>query len=385
MKPRLNCEIVHDLLPLYVEGLTAPGTAAAVEEHLAGCPNCRAARAAMAEDAPPPAQENQKEVDYLKQVRKKGRLRVVLAVCGTLLVLLAAVAVKNFWIGSEATRSGLSWSARSSDGKLELHAFTHSDRTAYRNWQVKLEQGAYYITARKIIASPLCRDTDYNVVLDVSDVEQVYLCDTLLWEDGVTIFESNLDAYAAQTSYVGSAPAVGEVLRVLRVADYCGGFTFQLETEAEPYGLKLYFSEIYTPEGMVDLNRQMERLAPRIIALIGNLSRVSWCWQTDNGTFTACVTKEAADAAFVQGMQDMEGLPDYEAELRQKHQKAWQEKGVKWGAESPSAYQTLYNLIEDGAVAVPELTEVESWPEEAGFAPAQRPGADGTMAAKPAA
>ena len=39
---KLTCEIVQDLLPLYADEVCSPGTRRAVEEHLAGCPVCRA-------------------------------------------------------------------------------------------------------------------------------------------------------------------------------------------------------------------------------------------------------------------------------------------------------------------------------------------------------
>lgn len=38
---KLSCDIVQDLLPLYEEDLCSPGSRAAVEEHLRGCPGCR--------------------------------------------------------------------------------------------------------------------------------------------------------------------------------------------------------------------------------------------------------------------------------------------------------------------------------------------------------
>lgn len=48
----LTCGIVRDLLPLYLDGLTSPETNAALEAHLAACPDCRALRAALEADLP---------------------------------------------------------------------------------------------------------------------------------------------------------------------------------------------------------------------------------------------------------------------------------------------------------------------------------------------
>ena len=36
-----ECEMIADLLPLYIDGVCSPASKRAVEEHLAGCPDCR--------------------------------------------------------------------------------------------------------------------------------------------------------------------------------------------------------------------------------------------------------------------------------------------------------------------------------------------------------
>ena len=70
----LPCHIVRDLLPSYLEHLTGPETEADICEHLESCPDCRAARDAMAADlkaekAPPP------KLNFLKRLRWQQRLR----------------------------------------------------------------------------------------------------------------------------------------------------------------------------------------------------------------------------------------------------------------------------------------------------------------------
>ena len=42
MRNDLTCAVARDLLPSYVEGLTAEETGQAVERHLRSCPDCAA-------------------------------------------------------------------------------------------------------------------------------------------------------------------------------------------------------------------------------------------------------------------------------------------------------------------------------------------------------
>ena len=285
MKPVLNCEIVHDLLPLYLDQLTAPGTTAAVEEHLAGCAHCRAAKAAMAEVEDTPAvQENQKEVDYLKQVRRRGRSRVLLAVVCTVLVLVGVLGAKLFWIGQEADREGLSWSVQDNGNTLQLHLFTKWEEYAYRDWQVtEVEDGVVHVTARRVNASPLCSSRDSFFHINRDGLKKVYLFGQLLWQNDVTIKSGTLRLCELQTPYTGNAPALGAIASELGIEALCGPFTMELQTAAEPYGWTLHFSE---PMGDVEgskLNSKMMDHALLMLALVENLGQVSWTWADEAG------------------------------------------------------------------------------------------------------
>ena len=68
---QITCGVVRDLLPLYVDGCCGADSRRLVEEHLAGCPDCRRARADMAGELPPaegapvPEAEPARAYDYV--------------------------------------------------------------------------------------------------------------------------------------------------------------------------------------------------------------------------------------------------------------------------------------------------------------------------------
>ena len=76
---KLDCCVVRDLLPSYIEELTEPETAAQVKAHLEGCPPCREAEAAMragltVERAPKPS------LNFLKRVKRTRLIAALLTV-----------------------------------------------------------------------------------------------------------------------------------------------------------------------------------------------------------------------------------------------------------------------------------------------------------------
>ena len=99
MKNDLTCGVVRDLLPNYVDGLLCGESRQAVDRHLAGCSACSAVLISMRETEPGTA-EQAREVDYLKRVKLRNNRRVIAAVVCTALVLITALLVKLFLIGT---------------------------------------------------------------------------------------------------------------------------------------------------------------------------------------------------------------------------------------------------------------------------------------------
>jgi predicted anti-sigma-YlaC factor YlaD len=92
---KLSCEIVKDLLPLYLDGVCSNDSKTAVEEHLATCENCKAELQAMQTSLPIRATEqniNQAEaVINLSKKWRKGMMKSLLK--GILIALLAIAAL----------------------------------------------------------------------------------------------------------------------------------------------------------------------------------------------------------------------------------------------------------------------------------------------------
>lgn len=82
MENRLDCCVVRDLLPAYIERLTEPETSAQVQAHLEGCEKCRAVEAGMVAQVSVAA-AGRRTLNFLKRVR---RTRLIAA--GVTLILM---------------------------------------------------------------------------------------------------------------------------------------------------------------------------------------------------------------------------------------------------------------------------------------------------------
>lgn len=103
MSHRLPCEFIQDLLPLYIDGITGRVSNEAVKKHIAGCSKCREMleqmqRAKELQETLDRQQEI-RDIDYMKKVRKAGRrsnaVLVIILALMLIVPLYFAIAVSS--------------------------------------------------------------------------------------------------------------------------------------------------------------------------------------------------------------------------------------------------------------------------------------------------
>lgn len=288
MKNDLTCALVRDLLPPYIEGLTEEETSRAVERHLGDCPACRARRDQMRADAEAP-QAEEKELDYLKTVKKKGNHRVIKAVALTVAVVVLGVLLKLFVIGEPASAAGMSWSIQTDGNALNVRAFSTWSGIAYCRWETAQEGDTVYIRTQKVLPSYLYPTADNRMRIPTEGVKHVYLAERLIWSEGEVISSRVADLLAHKAEYVGDASAVGALCQALNVSEL-GESTMELRTSAQPYRL----TRIFTSGDPGTIHDAMSINAMYLLALVDNLEEVAW---------------EAPDGSV--GMWDVESLDRY--------------------------------------------------------------------------
>lgn len=115
----MKCDIIRDLLPLYIDGLTSEESNAEIESHLAQCEDCsvyyKEMQGNIQEEVPV---INEKEIDYLKKVKRKNKKIILMWVGITAVVIL--VLVKMFVIGFEVKSDEMAVSHTYENGSLEI-------------------------------------------------------------------------------------------------------------------------------------------------------------------------------------------------------------------------------------------------------------------------
>lgn len=293
MDRKLDCDIVRDLLPSYVDKLTGETTNKAIEEHLAGCEGCSEALRQMKEPeaktaAPAP------EVDYLKKVRR-GTAKVGM-ICGIVMMLIGMLIIlfRVFYIGNEAQASEVYCSAAVEDGSVYLGGTLTSSAQGVA--RVVFEENAGIVRVR-IYTAPFAffNSGDFTASYEAAGpVDMVCIDDIPIWYEGSEIARTAGRLFAEKNPFVGDMPQNGRIASVLGISDQLGSYTNELQTETEPYGWALLLDEPIAAEDEHAAKAIMASDSYVLLALVDNLGYVEWRYSVGDNERSYTVTAEAA-------------------------------------------------------------------------------------------
>lgn len=91
---KINCNIIRDILPLYLDDVVSDETKQMVKEHLQSCASCRAEASSMKKDVILPASKAQRlaEAKVIKGIRNKIFRKKVVVSAATAAAVLAVSA-----------------------------------------------------------------------------------------------------------------------------------------------------------------------------------------------------------------------------------------------------------------------------------------------------
>lgn len=96
MRNEKECEIVQDLLFNYVDDVLNPESKKLVEKHIKECEDCQLKLRHIREDNKNGDNKEQIELDYLKKIRIKTRIKSVLLAIGIIVIIFFIIFLNNF-------------------------------------------------------------------------------------------------------------------------------------------------------------------------------------------------------------------------------------------------------------------------------------------------
>lgn len=293
MSTKLNCDIVRDLLPSYVDRLTSETTNEAVNEHLKECSECTDILQRMKE--PEKTQNEPKaEVNYLKKIRRRS-LQKGFIVCAIIFILaLSAAAFRILYIGEKAYTEDFYSDLSVTDNTVKISGDFGISGSGAARVTFSEKNGVVDITvyfAPKCFINSMTFDDEYTAK---NNIKEVRVNGLVKWENGVSISETAAELYSLKNPYVGDIVADTKIAGALGVANHFGGFSNKLHTAAEPYGWTLVFDDAFSSYNEEEVQKIMLHDSCVLIALIENLDYVTWEYTAEGEHKEYTVTSEHA-------------------------------------------------------------------------------------------
>ncbi len=115
----MKCEIIKDLLPSYIEGLTSNHSNEEIEKHLANCQECKTFYQEMTGEIEGKLPATEVEgLDFLKKVRKNSIRTAALAAGSVAVVLLILVSL--FAVGFSVSSKDMDMTYQLTDNHLQI-------------------------------------------------------------------------------------------------------------------------------------------------------------------------------------------------------------------------------------------------------------------------
>lgn len=305
MKNNLTCELVQDLLPSYIDGLTSDITNGAVREHISHCDKCKATLENMSQPCNEEKITNEKkEIDFLKKARKKNIRVIISSLISVVLVIAIVFSSLPYLIKFNLDDSMVLCNLNVEGDTFNISATADHKYARITDVIYTLgNSGILDISFEGREKTSLDNRTLFTWSLTSDKVKSVIHQGKILWEDGEYISPLTSAVFKYRTPYIGDMSHNSVIASQLGIGENIGTFTNKLTTVKEPYGWELIFSYPLVPQQRAEKESLMESYAYVLLGVIGNLSEVKFTYgvlnydgDEEEQSFT--VTKEQASEFF---------------------------------------------------------------------------------------
>lgn len=302
----LPCEVVSDILPLYIDNLTSPVTTTLVENHLKSCENCNKKYLSMTNPIVEKDSKvrDKKEIDFLKRTKKHNQRIILLVSAFVILIAILGVMAKYFIIGNDVNAEYLNYTLDVTEKECHISGQSTAS-SGIKQVQVNESDGIVKITVKAVGKSLFYNPSFDETFQSSQDIRQVWIGGQIVWADGVRISPLTAALYENYNPYIGNMPQNGKLVSTLNMVGYTGNFTNELQTSTEPYGWIMFFETDFPASQKEELEEHLHAYAYILLAEIENLDELTYEYTLNGVSQTLTVTEADASEYAGQNIKDI--------------------------------------------------------------------------------
>ena len=295
MENKLKCEIVQDLLPSYVDGLTSNVTNEEIKSHIESCEICKNVLRRMQEPEPNQIEPSQvAQIDYLKNTRKKSNRVIVISFLTAVVLIAVVLFIKFYCVGSNLYSESIVCNVDVTGSELSISGTATNRSIGIAHIAYEEENGVVTISVRGTLASLFHKGEFQSQYTSANEISQVRLGDRVIWDKGVRISANTSTLYMEKNPYVGDMSANMKIAMLLGIHETLGHHTHELQTQKEPYGWTLVLEDTIFRDEQAQLEEKMKSYGYVILATVENLGYVIFEYDTEDGEKTLTITTQDA-------------------------------------------------------------------------------------------
>lgn len=269
-----KCNIVKDLLPSYIDGLTSRESNEFIKEHIKTCNDCKEEINKYKSIEIKEKEETLKSIDYMKKPRKKLKGVIALFSIIILSILIYLVVPKK-----EKNLDFTAFDYNIVNDHLVLNISSLSSNMFLKLKEEVVDDTIYLQTYTTPVSSFGSYNLEYN--LNGKGNKTIYLNDTLIADNGEFLSQNIIKLFENKIKYIGDNSGVSNILNLLNLNNF-SPYTIEIQSNEEPYGLKINFSEKIKEND--ETTKYLNTIGKYIMALIDNCDYVTFSY--NEGEYT---------------------------------------------------------------------------------------------------
>lgn len=290
---QIPCEIIQDLLPLYVDKLTSEATNREMKAHLDACADCRNIYEMMGKEPEITGNLSElPEIEYFRQVKRRNRRTVAGAVFAVLFIGAVVLLCKLFVIGVPV--EGYYAAVTVEEDEILVEGMFMDSAYVFSRYRVEETDGEKRLVIYGRLPSFLGGDAAFSFALP--RYEQTLLVNGMhILPDATVIEKQTQQLFEAKNPYIGNISADGRLSSLLGIGEKIGNFKTALQTTEEPYGWTFEFEDEWQTSDEEWKNAKMKDFACVLLALIENCGEIQWSYQIEGTKYIKSVDVKDAE------------------------------------------------------------------------------------------
>ena len=376
MKHRLPCELIQDLFPSYIDGLTSDVTNKLLEEHVKECSNCCEILEQMQENTAEPVKfEEKKEIDFLKKTKKTNQKKIWGSIIGTVIAIVTIYLLATYVIGYPTAHDNIQCEVIYVDGrKVVVSAECRNpeyviSKATFRWIAEDDEIEVIFNTAKK---SPLYeekREFSYMAPREFKEVCVGGRMRPTIWFEGTNISMEAGELADVRNPYIGQAFANSLIADALELTERFEVFSNELQTSEEPYGWKIVLQEEVLSKEREEKEQEMRLCGYLMLASVENAGFIAFEYESEGKEYLVTVTAKEASEFIGRDIKDCYENPVLLQELLQKTGLKFEHNNIRIRAKkvmSPAYKKEILRQLREyeqvsGTTILPEEEGEDRW------------------------